>query len=58
MVKVTAVQKIQIDAPAGEFNIDDFEINGASLKHNGKNIGSTHVHGGVLVGGANTQEPA
>jgi phage baseplate assembly protein V len=58
MVKVTAVQKIQIDAPAGEFNIDDFEINGASLKHNGKNIGSTHVHGGVLVGGANTEEPA
>jgi phage baseplate assembly protein V len=57
MVRVTAVQKIQVNAPAAEFNIDELDINGASLKHNGKNIGSTHTHGGVLVGGANTEGP-
>ena len=57
MVKITAVQKIQIDAPAGEFNIDDFDINGGSLKHNGKNIGSTHQHSGVTSGSGNSGVP-
>lgn len=57
MVKITAVQKIQVDAPTGEFNIDDFVINGGSLKHNGKNIGSTHQHGGVTAGSGNSGVP-
>ncbi|WP_339500222.1 phage baseplate assembly protein V [Pseudomonas silesiensis] len=57
MVKVTAMQKIQIDAPEGEFNIDTLDINGSDLRHNGKNIGSTHQHDGVLPGGSNTGEP-
>ena len=35
----------------------DVEINGTNLKHNGLNVGSTHVHGGVEPGGANTDGP-
>jgi len=57
MVKVTAVQKIQIDAPKGEFNVDDLDINGANLRHNGKNIGSTHQHNGVTAGSGNSGAP-
>ena len=32
-------------------------ITGASLTHNGQNVGSSHVHGGVSVGGADTDVP-
>lgn len=57
LVKVTAITKLQIDAPAGEINIADLEINGASLKHNGKEIGSTHKHGGVTAGSGSSGVP-
>jgi phage baseplate assembly protein V len=57
MIKVTALMRVQIDAPEGEFNIDQLDINGAALRHNGKNIGSTHQHSGVLAGPANTGVP-
>jgi phage baseplate assembly protein gpV len=33
------------------------EIVGSSVTHNGTNIGDTHVHGGVLQGGADTNVP-
>jgi len=32
-------------------------IEGGSLTHNGKNVGSTHTHGGVQSGGSNTAAP-
>ena len=32
-------------------------ITGGAVTHNGVNIGSDHVHGGVLVGGSTTGEP-
>lgn len=32
-------------------------INGPSLTHNGKNVGSTHTHDGVTPGGGNTGGP-
>jgi len=32
-------------------------ITGGEVKHDGKNIGSTHKHGGVDPGGAKTSEP-
>ncbi len=32
-------------------------ISSTSLTHNGKNIGSTHVHSGVVSGGSNTGSP-
>lgn len=38
--------------PAGAVNIVS-----ASLRHNGVNVGSTHLHGGVVVGGATTTGP-
>lgn len=57
MVKVTAITKLQIDAPMGEFNINDLAINGATLKHNGKEIGSTHKHTGVTAGSGSSGVP-
>lgn len=33
-------------------------ITGSSLTHNGKNVGDTHIHGGVISGAANTDVPA
>ncbi|UCZ87178.1 phage baseplate assembly protein V [Pseudomonas sp. L5B5] len=35
----------------------DVQINGASLKHNGVNVGSTHIHPGVMPGGGSTATP-
>lgn len=32
-------------------------INGGRVEHDGKNIGSTHTHGGILPGGSNTAVP-
>ena len=34
------------------------KIEGASVTHNGKNIGDTHIHGGVMAGPATTGVPA
>jgi hypothetical protein len=34
-----------------------FAVEGGSLKHNGKNVGSDHKHGGVAKGGSNTDDP-
>lgn len=34
------------------------EILGGTITHNGKNIGATHVHGGVTPGGGNTGVPS
>ncbi len=35
----------------------DVQINGASLQHNGVNVGSTHIHPGVMPGGGSTATP-
>lgn len=34
------------------------EFTGGTIKHDGKNIGSTHIHGGVVTGGDTTTGPA
>ncbi|QHW25640.1 phage baseplate assembly protein [Rhizobium leguminosarum bv. viciae 248] len=34
------------------------DITGGHVKHNGKNIGSTHKHGGVVAGGDDTDVPS
>lgn len=34
------------------------QIDGPSLKHNAKNVGDSHIHGGVIPGGGNTAAPA
>jgi phage baseplate assembly protein V len=33
------------------------QIDGPSVKHNAKNIGDTHTHGGIVVGSADTAVP-
>lgn len=38
--------------------VGNVTIEGAGVRHNGKNIGDSHVHGGVLTGAAMTTEPA
>ncbi|POA58692.1 MULTISPECIES: phage baseplate assembly protein V [unclassified Pseudomonas] len=35
----------------------DVQVNGASLQHNGVNVGSTHTHPGVMPGGGSTATP-
>lgn len=32
-------------------------VEGPGVTHNGKNIGDTHVHGGIIPGGADTSTP-
>lgn len=34
------------------------DINSPSFKHNGKNVGDTHIHGGVQSGGGSTSTPS
>ncbi|MGM5087995.1 phage baseplate assembly protein domain-containing protein [Rhizobium sp. 814_E9_N1_1] len=37
---------------------DGVDITGGHVKHNGKNIGDTHIHGGVIEGGDDTDVPS
>lgn len=50
-VTISAGGSITVTA-SGEVNISS-----SALKHNGTNVGSSHVHGGVQTGGANTTGP-
>lgn len=66
-VKVTAVQHLEVIAPTirlvGEVTIDGpLLVNGdvttvGGITNNGKDIGSTHQHGGVTGGSGNTGGP-
>jgi phage gp45-like len=61
MVKITAVQHLEAQAPTIKL-IGDLEVVGnitttGTITNNGKDIGSTHRHGGVLIGGANSGVP-
>ncbi len=53
-IKLTIVSAGDIEITAG----GTVAITSASLTHNGKNIGDTHVHGGIVRGGALTDPPA
>lgn len=73
MVKVDAVQHLEATAPttriASEVTIDgSLTVNGpttmngdidstGTITNNGKNVGSTHTHGGVQAGSGNTGAP-
>ena len=61
MVKITAVQHVEVTAPTIKL-IGDLEVIGdikstGTVTNNGKDIGSTHQHSGVLFGPANTGVP-
>ena len=50
---------VTITLAGGRMTIDgDVQINGSSLRHNAKNVGDSHVHGGVVPGGADTDVPS
>lgn len=50
---------VTLTASAGKLTIDaDVQINGSSLKHHAKNVGDTHIHGGIVVGAADTDVPS
>jgi len=46
---ITLKGAVKIDGPV--------EITGTTLTHNGLNVGSTHVHGGISPGGSDTLTP-
>ncbi|MBF6992726.1 phage baseplate assembly protein V [Cupriavidus sp. IK-TO18] len=49
-----------LEVGAGKIGMlaDLIDTRGGALQHNDKNVGSTHVHGGVIKGGQHTEEPA
>ncbi len=50
--------EVTIEAGASlKLNAASVEITSGSLTHNGVNIGSTHVHGGIEPGGSDTETP-
>ncbi len=53
-IKLTIVSAGDIEITAG----GTVAITSAGLTHNGKDIGDTHVHGGIVRGGAQTDPPA
>lgn len=48
---------IEVDGVTFRFSGAGFEQTGGSVRHNGTNIGDTHVHGGVESGVSNTDGP-
>lgn len=58
-VKVTTPKMtFDCDGVTVEITGGGVTISGGTVRHDGKNIGSTHVHGGVMPGGGNTSVPA
>lgn len=50
--------KVEIGGVSFEISDEGVTIKGGRVEHNDKNIGSTHIHGGVDPGPANTGVPA
>lgn len=61
MIKVTAVQHVEVVAPTiklvGNLDVVGNITSTGTVTNNGKNIGSTHQHGGVTIGGSNSGAP-
>lgn len=57
-LKIQVGQTIHnLTAEGLELHANHVAITGSSLEHNDVNVGSTHVHGGVTPGGADTSTP-
>ncbi|MDX5595325.1 hypothetical protein [Pseudovibrio sp. SPO723] len=52
-MKIKGAPKITLDASLIELR-GEVKIEGASVTHNGKEVGETHAHSGILPGPANT----
>lgn len=50
--------KVTVGGVTVEITGSGVAITGGEVTHNGKNIGSTHIHGGVVPGGGLTDVPA
>lgn len=50
--------KIMVGGVTVEITGEGVDITGGKITHDGKNIGSTHIHGGVEPGGGLTDVPA
>lgn len=48
---------ITIDGVSFELSGDGFKQTGGKQEHDGKNVGSTHDHGGIMRGNADTDPP-
>jgi phage baseplate assembly protein gpV len=60
-VKVTLGQssiEVDIGGTVYTFAAAGFDQTGGYQKHNGTHVDDTHVHGGVIPGGADTEPPA
>ena len=55
-ITIHSPSKVEINAPSVSIS-GSVSITGGSLMHNEKNVGSTHVHGGISPGGADTSTP-
>lgn len=55
MLKTGGTLNIEAKAMVGK--IDQVTFEGASLKHNNKEVGDTHTHGGTMPGGGSTDVP-
>lgn len=49
---------IEVGGTTFHFTADGFVQTGGKQEHDGKNVGSSHIHGGVTPGGATTDVPA
>jgi phage baseplate assembly protein gpV len=49
---------IKVDGVTVEITGGGVSVTGGRVEHDGKNIGSTHIHGGVVPGGGLTDVPA
>jgi phage gp45-like len=59
-VQVAAGTALDVKVGGVTFRVsaDGVDITGGHVRHNGKNIGDTHIHGGVVHGSDNTSAPA
>ena len=49
---------IEVGGVSFRISGDGVAISGGKVTHDGKNIGSSHIHGGVMSGGGQTDVPA
>ncbi|KAB2666003.1 hypothetical protein F9K91_07690 [Brucella tritici] len=49
---------IEVGGTTFKFTGEGFIQTGGKQEHDGKNVGSSHIHGGVVPGGANTDVPS
>ncbi|WP_160009758.1 phage baseplate assembly protein [Rhizobium sp. 18055] len=59
-VQVAAGHALDVTVGGVNFRVtaEGVDITGGHVRHNGKNIGDTHVHGGIVPGSADTDVPS